>query len=112
MKKWILVLAVLVTVGGMAFAHSRPEIEKFIKKYESAVDDLVTGIDYLVRNPNNANGEKRLEAAQDKMTEIKWTASDYVGELTQADIARVQRANERVNKAGAKLENFKRKKGY
>ena len=112
MKKWILVLAVLATVGGMVFAHDRPEIEKFIKKYESAADDVVRGVDYLVRNPNNANGVKRLEAAQDKMTEIKWTASDYVNELTQADMARVQGANEKMHKAAAKLENFKRKKGY
>lgn len=114
MKKMVLVLAMLATVVGLAFAsgHTRSQVQSFVREYEQAANDFSTGVNAFVKNTESQQAERKMNSAQAKMNDIQAKYSYYLDELTDSDMDKIMRANEKISTASAKLQTFIQQNGY
>ena len=114
MKKMFLVLIMLATMLGLAFAsgHRRSEVADFIQKFEQAASEFSNGVNLFVKNPESQQAEQKVNRAQAKMNELQATYVYYADEFTDSDINRLMRASEKMSIALSKLQTFAQQSGY
>ncbi len=80
MKKIVaLTLALLMIV--VCFAGCKQNPDKFLKKYEKAVDDYIAAVEQLAEDPDDAKAKEKVEKAEEKMKELGEQGEKIVEEL-------------------------------
>lgn len=114
MKKLVLVLAVMTSLCGIVFAsgHTKTQVQNFVREYEQTANEYSQAVNVFVKNVESQQAQRKFHSALEKANDLQAKAPYYMDELTDADLNKLLKANEKISTAAAKFQSFLQKNNF